>query len=64
MRTLETSQAKANEVDAIVVGAGPNGLAAANVLVDAGWDVLLLEATAHVGGAVASARDVHPRLHP
>ena len=24
--------------DAVVVGAGPNGLVAANLLVDAGWD--------------------------
>ena len=30
--------------DAVVVGAGPNGLVAANVLVDAGWSVLVLEA--------------------
>jgi phytoene dehydrogenase-like protein len=40
--------------DAVVVGAGPNGLVAANLLVDAGWDVLLLEAEASVGGAVRS----------
>lgn len=46
--------------DAVVVGAGPNGLAAANHLADAGWSVLLLEAQPEVGGAVRSARDVHP----
>lgn len=46
--------------DAVVVGAGPNGLVAANVLADAGWDVLLLEAQPEVGGAVKSAADVHP----
>ncbi|MDQ3469577.1 MAG: NAD(P)/FAD-dependent oxidoreductase, partial [Actinomycetota bacterium] len=39
-------------VDAIVVGAGPNGLVAANVLADAGWNVLLLEANGAPGGAV------------
>ncbi|HEY5820325.1 MAG TPA: NAD(P)/FAD-dependent oxidoreductase [Propionibacteriaceae bacterium] len=44
--------------DAIVVGAGPNGLVTANLLADAGWDVLLLEAQPEVGGAVKSARDV------
>ena len=38
----------------LVIGAGPNGLVAANLLVDAGWDVQLLEAQDHVGGAVAS----------
>ena len=46
--------------DAIVVGAGPNGLVAANLLADHGWSVLVLEAQADVGGAVASADDVHP----
>lgn len=46
--------------DAVVVGGGPNGLVAANLLTDAGWDVLLLEAQPEVGGAVRSAEDVHP----
>jgi phytoene dehydrogenase-like protein len=40
--------------DAIVVGAGPNGLVAANLLADAGWDVLIVEAQPRCGGAVAS----------
>jgi phytoene dehydrogenase-like protein len=40
--------------DAIVIGAGPNGLVAANVLADAGWGVLVLEANDEVGGAVRS----------
>jgi phytoene dehydrogenase-like protein len=47
-------------VDAVVVGAGPNGLVAANLLVDAGWEVLLLEAEPTVGGAVRSDRSVSP----
>jgi phytoene dehydrogenase-like protein len=46
--------------DAIVIGAGPNGLVAANHLADKGWSVLVLEAQAEVGGAVHSASDVHP----
>ena len=29
-------------VDAVVIGAGPNGLVAANRLADAGWEVLLV----------------------
>jgi phytoene dehydrogenase-like protein len=40
--------------DAVVVGAGPNGLVAANALADAGWDVVLVEANDEVGGAVRS----------
>jgi phytoene dehydrogenase-like protein len=39
------------EVDAVVIGAGPNGLVAANRLADAGWETLLLEAQPEVGGA-------------
>jgi phytoene dehydrogenase-like protein len=42
-------------VDALVVGAGHNGLVAANLLADAGWDVLVLEAADAPGGAVRSA---------
>jgi len=40
--------------DAVVVGAGPNGLVAANMLADAGWDVLVIEAQPEPGGAVRS----------
>jgi phytoene dehydrogenase-like protein len=47
-------------VDAVVVGAGPNGLVAANALVDAGWDVLVLEAQDTVGGAVRTAEVTAP----
>jgi phytoene dehydrogenase-like protein len=46
--------------DAVVIGAGPNGLVAANALVDAGWDVLLVEANPEVGGAVRSAEVTAP----
>ena len=48
------------EYDAVVVGAGPNGLVAANRLADAGWSVVVLEAQPTVGGAVRSDREVHP----
>ena len=43
------------DADAIVIGSGPNGLVAANQLVDAGWSVLVLEAQPSPGGAVRSA---------
>jgi phytoene dehydrogenase-like protein len=46
--------------DAVVIGAGPNGLVAANVLADAGWSVLVLEATDSPGGAVRSAEVTAP----
>ncbi|MDP9318698.1 MAG: NAD(P)/FAD-dependent oxidoreductase [Actinomycetota bacterium] len=46
--------------NAIVIGAGPNGLVAANVLADAGWSVLVLEAQHDVGGAVRSDRELDP----
>lgn len=47
-------------VDAVVIGAGPNGLVAANDLADAGWDVLVLEAEPEPGGAVRSAESTEP----
>jgi phytoene dehydrogenase-like protein len=46
--------------DAVVIGAGPNGLVAANMLVDAGWDVVVLEAQPEPGGAVRSAELTEP----
>jgi phytoene dehydrogenase-like protein len=39
-------------VDAVVIGSGPNGLVAANMLVNSGWDVLVLEAQPEPGGTV------------
>ena len=47
-------------VDAVVIGAGPNGLVAATALADAGWDVLLLEANDKVGGAISTAEVTAP----
>ncbi|MGW0395026.1 phytoene desaturase family protein [Streptomyces sp. NPDC003042] len=46
--------------DAVVIGAGPNGLVAANLLADAGWYVVVVEARDEPGGAVRSDRAVHP----
>jgi phytoene dehydrogenase-like protein len=46
--------------DAVVIGSGPNGLVAANVLVDAGWSVLVVEADETPGGAVRSAEVTAP----
>jgi phytoene dehydrogenase-like protein len=58
--------------DAVVVGAGPNGLAAAIVLAEAGLPVRVLEAADTVGGGARSAEltlpgfvhDVCSAIHP
>ncbi|WP_448334132.1 phytoene desaturase family protein, partial [Streptomyces sp. DSM 41534] len=44
-----------DSADAVVIGAGHNGLVAAAMLADAGWDVIVLEAQSEPGGAVKSA---------
>ena len=46
--------------DAVVIGAGPNGLVAANLLADAGWSVEVLETQDRPGGAVKSGELVEP----
>jgi len=46
--------------DAIVIGAGPNGLVGANLLCDRGWDVLVLEEQERPGGAVKTLELTEP----
>lgn len=60
------------EYDAVVVGSGPNGLAAAITLARAGCSVLVVEANATIGGGARSAEltlpgfvhDVCSAIHP
>jgi phytoene dehydrogenase-like protein len=46
--------------EGVVIGAGHNGLVAANLLADAGWQVQVLEATDQPGGSVRSAELTAP----
>jgi phytoene dehydrogenase-like protein len=60
------------DYDAVVVGSGPNGLAAAITLAEQGWRVLLLEGRETIGGGMRSlpltlpgcTHDVCSAIHP
>src|SRR5712664_3546099 len=66
------SKAGKTDYDAVVVGAGPNGLAAAITLQQKGLSVLLVEARSEPGGGMQSAEltlpgfvhDICSAIHP
>ena len=49
-RVFPIARRAASETRTVIVGAGPNGLAAAISLAQAGWSVLVYEAQPTVGG--------------
>ena len=65
-------QTERRDYDAVVVGSGPNGLAAAIAIQQAGLSVLLLEGKSVIGGGLRSAEltlpgflhDVCSAIHP
>jgi phytoene dehydrogenase-like protein len=69
---MDARRTKSKEFDAVVVGSGPNGLAAAVTLARAKLSVLVLEANDTIGGAARSAEltlpgfihDIGSAVHP
>src|SRR5882757_333985 len=69
---MDTKRSGSHDYDAVVVGSGPNGLAAAITLQRAGLSVLLMEGSKTIGGGLRSAEltlpgyihDICSAIHP
>lgn len=69
---MSKEAARTTDFDAVVVGSGPNGLAAAILLQQRGLSVLVLEAKSEIGGGLRSAEltlpgythDICSAVHP
>jgi len=72
MSSFNSSSVIKKDYDAVVVGSGPNGLAAAIAMQQAGLSVLLIEGKATIGGGLRSAaltlpgylHDICSAIHP
>lgn len=61
--TASQSASGTSDYDAVVIGAGHNGLAAAVHLASKGWKVAVIEKNAKAGGAVVTEQVTQPGFH-